>query len=139
MTGDHEIENSHAELAKAYAARRAAQALAGLGLYDDAVSRLYYAVFHLVNAALLTLGIQVQPHGGVDSLLGQHLVQPGLVPNNVGRHFASLMGMRGQADYNRHFVMDAEGFAEEVKKADVLFSSLEAFLAERRVVAALRG
>jgi uncharacterized protein (UPF0332 family) len=133
MTGENESVNAQAELTKARAARRAAQALAELELYDDASSRLYYAAFHLVSAALLTLGVQAQTHGGLASLLGQHLVRPGLVPSQVGRHFAALMGLRSQADYNRHFVMDAEGFAEEMLRADTLFSALEAFLSEHGI------
>jgi uncharacterized protein (UPF0332 family) len=133
MTGDNEQANARAEFAKAQAARRAAVALAELELFDDASSRLYYAAFHLVSAALLTLGIQAQTHGGLAVLLGQHLVQPGLVPSVVARHFAAVMGLRSQADYNRHFVMDSEGFAEEIQKAEVLFAALEAFLVSRGV------
>jgi uncharacterized protein (UPF0332 family) len=133
VTSDNEHSNAQAELTKALSARRAAEALAKLQLYDDASSRLYYAAFHLVSAALLTLGVQAQTHGGVANLLGQHLVQPGLVPPAVARHFASLMALRGQSDYNRHFLLDAEGFAEEMLKANALFEALEVFLAQRRV------
>jgi uncharacterized protein (UPF0332 family) len=133
MTGENELVNAKAELAKAYAARRAAVALAKLELFDDASSRLYYAAFHLVSAALLTLGVQAQTHGGLATLLGQHLVQPGLVPPAVARCFAALMGLRSQADYNRHFITDSEGFSEEMQKADVLFSALEAFLATKGI------
>jgi hypothetical protein len=62
VTDDNARANSGAELLKAYAARRAARALADLGLYDDAASRLYYAAFHLISAALLSLGVQAQTH-----------------------------------------------------------------------------
>lgn len=58
MTDENARTNASAELQKAYAARRAARALAGLGLYDDAASRLYYAVFHLISASLLCLGFR---------------------------------------------------------------------------------
>ncbi len=133
MTGENEQANARAEFAKAQAARRAALALAELKLFDDAASRLYYAAFHLVSAALLTLGVQAQTHGSLASLLGQHLVQPGLVPPSVARHFAALMGLRSQVDYNRHFVMDADGFGEETQKADAVFSILEAFLAAKGI------
>ncbi len=131
MTGENAVANARAELAKARAARRAAQVLSELGLYDDAASRLYYAAFHLVSAALLTLGVQAQTHGGLAGLLGQHLVRPGLVPAQLGREFAALMALRGQADYNRHFVMDREGLAEEMERANQLFAALEAFLSQR--------
>jgi len=43
------------------------------------------------------------------------------------------MGLRGQADYNRHFLLDAEGFAAVMKSADALFGPLEAYLAGRGV------
>lgn len=105
--------------------------LAEIGLFDDASSRLYYAAFHLVSAALLTHGVQAQSHGGVATLLGQHLVRPGLLPTLVAREFATLMGLRSQADYNRHFVMDAEGFAAAARSAEALFPPLEAYLVGR--------
>lgn len=133
MTGENAHENAQAEFAKAQAARRAVQALAELKLYDDAASRLYYAAFHLISAALLTLGVQAQTHAGVASMLGQYLVKPGLIPVHVARQFAGLMGLRSQADYNRHFIMDEGGFAEEMKNSDALFRALEAFLAERGI------
>jgi uncharacterized protein (UPF0332 family) len=136
MTGENEVINAQAEFAKARAARRAAKALAELGLYDDASSRLYYSTFHLVSAALLTLGVQAQTHSGLTSVLGQHLVRPGLVPAQVAREFASLMGLRSQADYNRHFVMDSEGYEQAQLMADALFTSLEGFLATRGITAA---
>ncbi len=104
-----------------------------LGLFDDASSRLYYAAFHLVSAALLTHGVQAQSHVGLATLLGQHLVRPGLLPAQVARELAALMGLRGQADYNRHFVMDAEGFTAVTKNADGLFAPLEAYLVGRGV------
>ena len=131
MTDDNALSNAQAEWVKAHAARRAAKALADLGLFDDASSRLYYAAFHLVSAALLTHGVQAQSHGGLATLLGQHLVRPGLLPAQVAREFAALMGLRGQADYNRHFVMDGEGFAAVTKNADALFAPLEAYLVGR--------
>lgn len=134
MTDENELINARAELAKALAARRAAQALAQLGLYDDASSRLYYATFHLITASLLTIGVQAQTHSGLASLLGQHLIRPGLVPALVAREFAALMGFRSQADYNRHFVMDAEGYEEARTKADAIFAILEGFVAKRGVV-----
>ncbi len=133
MTDQNAKDNSEAELVKAYAARRAARALADLGLYDDAASRLYYAAFHLISAALLCLGVQAQTHRGVAALLGQHLVKPGLLSTSVGRDFATLLGLRSQADYNRHFLLDAPSVAEEIDRVDGLFSSIGAFLTSRGI------
>lgn len=128
MTEENSKTNATAEVSKACAARRAARALAELGLYDDAASRLYYASFHLISAALLCVGVQAESHRGVASLLGQHLVKPGLVPTKVSRDFAALLGLRAQADYNRHFVLDAAGLDEELARLDDLFASFGALL-----------
>ncbi len=136
MTDENALVNAKAEALKATAAKRAAEALAGLGLFDDASSRLYYSAFHLVSAALLTLGVQAQSHGGLASLLGQHLVKPGLLPAGVARGFAALMGLRAQADYNRHFTIDAEGYAAIRNDADALFAPIEAYLVARGVTLA---
>jgi uncharacterized protein len=128
VTDENARTNANAELQKAYAARRAARALAALGLYDDAASRLYYAAFHLISAALSCLGVQAQTQRGIASLLGQHLVEPGLVPTSMGRDFATLLGLRSQADYNRHFLLDAPSIADELVRVDGMFDSIGAFL-----------
>jgi uncharacterized protein len=134
VTDENSRINAAAELAKAYAARRAARALADLGLYDDAASRLYYAAFHLVSAALLCLGIQAQTRRGVASLLGQHLVKPGLLPASVARDFAVLLGLRSQADYNRHFLLDGASAAEELARVDSLFTTVGQLLASHGIL-----
>ena len=133
MTHENALADSLAELAKAHAALRAASALVDLELFDDAASRLYYAAFHLVSAALLILGIQAQTHSGVATLLGQHLVKPGLLPTSVSHDFATLLGLRGQADYNRHFLIDARGIAGELSRARSIFSIVGSFLESRGV------
>ncbi|HEU4579261.1 MAG TPA: HEPN domain-containing protein [Polyangiaceae bacterium] len=135
MTDENSRLNAQAELSKADAARRAARALADLGLYDDAASRLYYAAFHLISAALLCLGVQAQTHRGVAALLGQHLIKPGLLPASVGRDLAALMGLRSQADYNRHFLLDATSLAEELERVEQLFSVVGTWIAARGVPA----
>ena len=134
MTNENAIVDAKAELQKAQAALRAARALAELELFDDAASRLYYAAFHLVSAALLVLGVQAQTHSGVATLLGQHLVKPGLLPASVSHDLSALLGLRGQADYNRHFVSDSAGIAEELARVTRMFAAVEPFLALRGVL-----
>jgi uncharacterized protein (UPF0332 family) len=129
VTRENIETNARAEQNKALAALRAARALGELQLFDDAANRLYYAVFHLVSAALVLVGVQAHSQSGVASLLGQHLIRPGLLPASVNYGFALLLGLRGQADYNRHFQLDAAGFKEELQRTETLFDDCEAFFA----------
>jgi uncharacterized protein (UPF0332 family) len=133
MTNENAILDAKAELHKAQTAFRAARALSELELFDDAASRLYYAAFHQVSAALLVLGIQAQTHAGLAVLLGQHLVKPGLLPPSVSHDLAALLGLRGQADYNRHFLLDKTAMDEELARVERLFATVGAFLATRSI------
>ncbi|MEJ7702736.1 MAG: HEPN domain-containing protein [Geodermatophilaceae bacterium] len=70
---------------------RAAVALVELALYRDAVSRLYYAVFHAARAALICHGLQAKTHSGQ---LDRFAVTFGPAPV-----VARLLELRIDADY----------------------------------------
>lgn len=50
------------ELVRAHKALRAANLLLNEGLYEDCVSRAYYAVLHAAKAALVTVGEVPKSH-----------------------------------------------------------------------------
>ena len=45
------------------------------GDYDSCVSRCYYAMFFMAEAALLTKSLTASSHKGVISLFGEHFVK----------------------------------------------------------------
>ena len=57
MTRSNRGANARAEAARGDDALRAAEALLGLDLPNDAVSRAYYAAFHYGRALLLSEGV----------------------------------------------------------------------------------
>jgi uncharacterized protein (UPF0332 family) len=136
MTEDNRRANALAEIRKGRAALTAADTLIEAGLHVDAVSRLYYAVFHMVSAVLLSLDVEVRTHGALQSLFAQHVVRPGLVSTGCSRHLASLFGVRQQADYNRHFEVGEQDAREERARAAALIAELEAVLRDRGVAGA---
>lgn len=84
-------ERAEAELAAADDALRAAVALLDLNLYRDAVSRLYYAVFHAARAALICHGLHAKTHAGQ---LSRFVTSFGSAPT-----VARLLELRIEADY----------------------------------------
>jgi uncharacterized protein (UPF0332 family) len=134
MTGENRQRNAEAEIRKSRQALAAADALIAAGLYDDAVSRLYYAVFHMASAVLLGLDVEVRTHGALQSLFAQHVVRPGLVGLDASRRLAALFGVRQQADYNRHFETDEAGARAERVSAASLVEELESVLRARGVI-----
>jgi uncharacterized protein (UPF0332 family) len=76
MTDANRRENAAAEIEKFRSSLAAADQLLAAGPFDDAMSRLNHAAFHLASAALLTQGVEATSHRGLLSSFAQHLVKP---------------------------------------------------------------
>jgi uncharacterized protein (UPF0332 family) len=127
VTGPIRDESVQAELRRAEQTLRAADALADLGLWNDAVNRAYYAAYHAACAMLLHLALQARTHRGVHSLVTKHLVEPGhLAPEHLTR-LARLEERRSVADYRA---------AEDIEsdQANALVEDARTFLDAARVI-----
>lgn len=59
-----------------------------LGHWDTIANRLYYALFHAVNALLIHDGHPVNTHKGVIALFGNYYIRTGIFPSG---HSASCI------------------------------------------------
>jgi uncharacterized protein (UPF0332 family) len=134
VTEDSAKSNAQLELEKARAALSAARALAGLSLWDDAVSRAYYAAYHAATAALFSLGFEARTHAGTHDLFFKHLVAPGHLPRRVAKQLAALQTFREQADYSIAIRFDAESAGEEIEHAAFIVSEIEGLLRARGIL-----
>jgi uncharacterized protein len=100
VTGKNRLDNARAEATLGDDALRAAEALLGLGLANDAVSRAYYAAFHYARALLLLEGLEPKTHRGVVSLLGSHFEVSGRLAAGRVSELAALQTFRSIADYD---------------------------------------
>ena len=94
MTRMNKQANILAELERGEAAKGAALLLFRHGYLHDAVSRLYYWVFHSVRALLLTKGLEPKTHEGVLRLFSLHFVKPRLFETGTAHIFSRLMKYR---------------------------------------------
>jgi hypothetical protein len=117
MTPPNRRENARREAALGDDALRAAEALLGLALPNDAVSRAYYAAFHYARALLLGDGLEPRTHRGVFSLLEERFEKTGRLSPAAVSSFARLQTFRGFADYDASERLTAERAAEEVAAA----------------------
>jgi hypothetical protein len=134
MTDEHREENARIELEKADAALREAQALAGLGMWDGAVSRAYYAAFHAASALLVAEGHQARTHAGTHDLLFSFFVRTGILSRHVSKDLAALQRYREQADYSASIRFDQSTGAEEVERAARVLGAIRGVLAAKGVV-----
>ena len=101
MTDEALRASVEAELKHGATALQAARALRDLGLYNDALSRLYYGLFHHVCALLLTQGVEVRKHRALPGLLGLHFVRTGALTAADIACVSRLASYRDLADYER--------------------------------------
>jgi uncharacterized protein (UPF0332 family) len=118
VTGENKRRNISDEVARADQALRASRALLELGLCADAVSRSYYAVFHLVRALLLTRGVETKTHAGAIHLLNTEFIRRGLLPSSHNRLLAGLQRSRELADYDAAVTFSADDAAAELSDAE---------------------
>ena len=103
-----------AEIERGEQSLDAAEALVGRGLLKDAISRAYFAALHHAFALLILARAESRTHGGVAQLLSLHYVKPGKLTAERADDLARLAQFRGEADYNRFFMLTEEGAAAEV-------------------------
>jgi uncharacterized protein (UPF0332 family) len=62
-----------------------AELLLDNGDYESSVSRSYYAMFYCVQALLLTKGLTVSSHAGLNTVFSEQFVKTGLLPKQMSR------------------------------------------------------
>ena len=75
------------------------------GDYDSCVSRCYYAMFFMSEAALLTKSLSASSHKGVISLFGEHFVRTGIFERNLGKALNDAYDKRLVGDYGVGFTI----------------------------------
>jgi len=73
------------ELRKAHEAYRDIEVLTQAGRWNGAANRLYYSVFHAVNALFINDGLQAGRHKTSHSLFSLHYIKTGVLPVEFGR------------------------------------------------------
>ncbi|HUS71843.1 MAG TPA: HEPN domain-containing protein [Sedimentisphaerales bacterium] len=117
---------SQKELTRAKKALLAAKTLLENQLYQDCVSRSYYAVLHAAKAALTTVGVEPESHHAVRRMFGLHLVKSGKIEKEFAAILTAEQEDREIGDYDiyieieqdraRKSVLDAEKFVERIEK-----------------------
>ena len=117
-------ELSQKELNRAGKALLAAKTLLENQLYEDCVSRAYYAVLHAAKAALVTTGVEPESHSAVRRLFSLHLVKTGKLEKDFAKILTAEQEDREIGDYDIHIeieqdtaqkrVLDAERFLERI-------------------------
>jgi uncharacterized protein (UPF0332 family) len=119
---------SQKELTRAKKALLAAKTLLENQLYEDCVSRSYYAVLHAAKAALATVGVEPESHHAVRRMFGLHLVKTGKLEKDFAKILTAEQEDREIGDYDIHIEIEKDTAAKRVRDAEKFVKRIEKYL-----------
>lgn len=93
--------------------------------WSGAANRLYYAVFHAVNALLIHDGLYVNTHHGSHALFHLHYIKTGKMPIEYARLYSQLQTMREESDYNCVYEVEPEELIKRIEPAKQFIDDIE--------------
>lgn len=116
------------ELARARKALLAAKTLLEKGLFEDCVSRAYYAVLHAAKASLSLVGVESATHNGVRRMFGLHLVKTGKMEKEFAEILTAEQEDREIGDYEVGIEIEEERARQRVDEAEKFVQRIEQYL-----------
>ena len=99
-----------------------------IGDYDSCVSRCYYAMFFMAEAALLTKNLSASSHKGVISLFGEHFIKAGIFDRGLGKTLNDAYDKRLIADYGIGFIVTEGEARDTLETAENFVQTLKSYL-----------
>ena len=127
---DTNRQQADLELARARKALLAASVLYEHKLYEDCVSRAYYAVLHAARAALATCSVFPKSHTGTKRLFGLHLVKEGLLEKHYAVILTAEQEDREMGDYGIGIEFSADRAQARLEEAQDFVHHIERFVGE---------
>lgn len=103
----------------------AADALTARGDHDFAVSRAYYAMFYLAEAALLAQGLSYSKHSAVIGAFGRELVKGGGLSADLHASLRSAFDARSLGDYGASPVIERDAAGRVLTDARTFAQAVE--------------
>jgi len=116
------------ELIRAKKTLLAANTLLENQLYEDCVSRAYYAVLHAAKAALSIEDVEPQSHHAVRRMFGLHLVKTGKIEREFARILTAEQEDREIGDYDIHIEIEQDTALKRVRDAEKFVERIDKYL-----------
>ena len=98
------------------------------GDYESSVSRSYYAMFYVAQAALLTKNQSYSSHKMVISSFGENFIKTNIFPKELGRELNRAFDKRQISDYNFTFVIDKSEAEQLLNEGEKFVSDVKNYL-----------
>jgi uncharacterized protein (UPF0332 family) len=113
---------------RSYKVLQEAKDNAQMGHWNLAGNRLYYAVFHMCQALLLSEGETVRRHAGMIHKIGMDFIANGKLDRSYGRLITRLFELRQSGDYDEQYDATEEEVMPYFQQVESLLSAMEKLL-----------
>jgi hypothetical protein len=96
--------------------------------FNSSSSRAYYAVFHIMQAVLLTKNLTYKKHSGVISAFSQEFIKIGIFPREFARYIKRLRSHRETGDYSYMLAIDENEAKQDIDIARKFIEKVEEYL-----------
>lgn len=129
MSKDAELSRQlKAMMEKTMDSLEVAKQLHNLSHYNDTASKAYYAVFHSLQAILLTKGLSFSKHSAVLSAFNKGFIYSGVFDKNFYNKIIRLFKDRQIGDYEYEICIDRESSEADICDAEMIINAIGAYL-----------
>jgi uncharacterized protein (UPF0332 family) len=104
------------------------------GYYDFASSRAYYAVFYVMQAALLTKNLSFSKHSAVISAFNQHFVKTLVFPKDFSKLITRLFRERQIGDYDFESGITENDVQRDIEAAEIIMQAVKTYLIDKELL-----
>ena len=131
MIDTQNLDTARKMFAMAQEKRNVAQQLHDNGNYNDAISRAYYAVFHLVSMVMFLHGKTYSSHSQLIGAFNKELIATEALPKAVGKAVRLLFDLRQGADYDFYQRIDPQESYQALEDTAQIFTSIQIYIANQ--------
>jgi hypothetical protein len=99
-------------------------------LFEDCVSRAYYAVLHAAKSVLILCNVDAHTHDGVRSMFGLHFIKPGKIEKEYAKILVDELESRVMVDYDASIKIEKEEAEKSVNDAEKFVIRMESYFNE---------
>jgi uncharacterized protein (UPF0332 family) len=112
-------------IAKAKETLRQIENLLPLGYWSVIGNRLYYSIYYIVSALLVSKSYTANTHSGVKNLLSLHFVKTGLLSKDYMKLYSKIFDFRLKGDYDDFFDLEEEDILPLIEPVKDFLAEIE--------------